>query len=75
MSKAAQVPLACATCHRLLNDKICKSNKNSQQLLTQSSEMLHNVCKKNHDWLVVIHQGDQNHLWKMAAQEECCFKS
>ena len=73
MSEAAQVPLACATCHRLLNVEICKSNKNGQQLLTQSSEMLHDVCKKKSWLLVVIHQGDQNRLWKMAAQEGCRF--
>jgi hypothetical protein len=31
MSLAAQVPLACATCHRLLDVRVCKSNKNGNE--------------------------------------------
>ena len=31
MSEVTQVPLACATCHRLLDVRVCKSNKNSNE--------------------------------------------
>jgi hypothetical protein len=31
MSQAARAPLACGTCHRLLDVKICKSNKNGNR--------------------------------------------